>query len=118
MADNPTDQDYTPPANAQWLKQQGVQGTQAELEALQDKVAEELTMRVGNKISLLLSSEQIKEFEKQFVHAENNNEEAAIEWLEKAVPTYKDIVHDQRTKLAQEIEQAADKTDFVKSLEG
>lgn len=68
-----------------------------------------LELRVGTTLANMMSDEQLTEFE-VFIDAEETGEygrDAALAWLEKNLPVYKEVVQETFTKLKAEITQDA-----------
>jgi hypothetical protein len=61
---------------------------------------ETLEMRVGMKLASQMTDEQLKEFES---YIDQNDEAAALKWLETNFPDYKQVVSDELEKLRNEI---------------
>lgn len=96
--------------DSNWLTKLGVTtSTQNEMDELVTKATDELEMRVGSQIAEILSSEQIKEFEGI------QDEDKMLEWMEAAVPGYKKIAETEYEKMGNEIKEADDKAELIKS---
>lgn len=70
-----------------------------EKEAFLSYVYEELELRVGMELSKDLSDEQLEQFEK----LADSDQDAALQWLEKHCPNYKEVVKQELEKLKEEI---------------
>ena len=71
-----------------------------EKEAFLNYVYEELELRVGAELSKDLSDNQLEEFEKLI---DGDDQDAAVTWLEKHCPNYKDVVKKELDRLKEEI---------------
>jgi Protein of unknown function (DUF5663) len=91
-----------------WLKQQGVDVPHDEVPELVDLTMDELEMRVGYEIANQLTDEEIGEFEKI------DDEDKRVEWLDKALPTYPEIVDEKVEELAKEVGKSKDKTATIR----
>lgn len=69
-------------------------------------IYETLETRVGIHLAGEMSDQQLTEFE-QII--DTNNEQAAVEWLEKNYPNYADVVAEELAKLKAEIKKDAAK---------
>lgn len=67
-------------------------------------IYETLEMRVGMTLAAQMTDEQLDEFE---VLAKQNDDEAALKWLEANFPSYKKVVEEELEKLKAEIKQDA-----------
>lgn len=67
-------------------------------------IYETLEMRVGMTLAAQMTDQQLDEFE---VLAKQNDDTAALEWLEANFPNYKQVVEDELSKLKAEIKQDA-----------
>lgn len=79
------------------------------LRKLQDKAIGELEWRIGDEIAQHLTQEQLDDFEAI------EDEDDRLEWLEKAYPPYKKIVHKHYDKMMKEIFDAPDKAQLIQS---
>ncbi len=93
-----------------WLRKLGVTTSdKATLDKLINKATSELEWRVGNKISQKLTSKQLDEFDAI------EDEDKRLTWLEKAYPTYKEVVAAEYDKLSRQIKEATDKVKLISS---
>ena len=71
-----------------------------EKEAFLDYVYDELKLRVGDELSKELSDEQLEQFEKLI---NGGDQDAAVTWLDKHCPNYKEAVKQELERLKEEI---------------
>jgi len=67
-------------------------------------IYETLEMRVGMTLAAQMSDQQLVEFE---ALAKQNNDKAALQWLEANFPDYKKVVEEELNKLKEEIRKDA-----------
>ena len=67
-------------------------------------IYETLEMRVGMTLAAQMTDEQLDEFE---LLAKQNDDAAALKWLEANFPDYKQVVEQELTKLKEEIKKDA-----------
>ena len=67
-------------------------------------IYETLEMRVGMTLAAQMSDQQLDEFE---ALAKQNNDKAALQWLEANFPDYKKVVEEELNKLKEEIRKDA-----------
>jgi hypothetical protein len=92
-----------------WLKEQGVEAAGEEAADLVDMTMDELELRSGMEIAGKLSDKQIAEFEKI------EDDDARVDWLDKALPDYPQIVEQKIEELKQELRNSPDKVTLIKS---
>jgi hypothetical protein len=101
-----------------WLRAQGLDLPEAELERLSEILESVLEMRVGSALYLHFSNEQIDEFEEIFERSDQleSDQDEALRWLEKNYPSYPNIVRYHKVKLSKEIRSAKDKLATINQL--
>jgi hypothetical protein len=95
--------------NETWLKENGVDLPDKDLQKLADMAYDEWELRVGNMLAEKLTDEQIAEFEKI------TDEDGQVAWLDEVYPEYDEVVEREAEKLAAELKEAADKVKLIKS---
>lgn len=98
-----------------WLRKLGAvtdDTTTEDIETLITKVNDELSMRVGDRLQQKMTGEQLREFEEEIIH---KDQDTSIAWLEKIVPGYQSIVRQEVKKLGRDIAAADDKTGLITS---
>ena len=73
--------------------------TETELDSLEEVVLNELELRVGTKITGILTAEQVKEFEKLI---EASDDDGASAFLDRSVPKHREVVHETMKELVDE----------------
>lgn len=91
-----------------WLEQQGIEAAGQAAEELIDMVMDELEMRAGMAIADKLTEKQMTDFEAI------EDEDARVEWLDKAVPEYPEIVEAKIEEIQGELTLSKDKIALIK----
>ena len=89
------------------LEELGLGGLDKEAkDSLLASMYERLELNVGTVIAADLTDAQLKEFEQLI---DNNDQSAALEWLQSNYPNYKKVVEAELNKLKAEVGQGSDK---------
>lgn len=91
----------------QWLEEHGIEAEGKEAEVLIDMVMDELEMRSGMAIADKLTDQQIHEFEKI------ENEDERVEWLDKVLPEYPEIVESKIAEMEKDLAKSKDQVALI-----
>lgn len=100
-----------------WLRKLGAvtdDTTTEDVETMITKVNDELSLRVGDRLQRKMTGEQLREFEEEVMH---QDQDTSLAWLEKIVPGYQSIVRQEAKKLGHDIATADDKAGLIASWE-
>lgn len=92
------------------LKEAGVDLPERRMDRLATKVARELELRVGNTITDHLTDDQLEEFDRIVMEAN----EKQLKWLLKHYPDYEKVVALEEKKLRKEISKAKSPAILIK----